>query len=73
MIFGILLILGGVLIALYPQLLSLIVASVLIFAGLFILLVGFKYRRTERRPGEAFYGTFMKFDTSGKKDTVRDI
>ena len=73
MVFGILLILGGVLIALYPQLLSLIIASGLIFSGSFILLVGFKYRRTERRPGESFYGTFMKFDTSARKDNVRDI
>ena len=45
MIFGVFLVIAGVLIALFPQLLSLIVAAVLIAAGVLFFALGYTYRR----------------------------
>lgn len=51
MITGVLLILAGILIAVYPPLLSLIVAAFLILLGILVLLAARDYRRNrgERR------------------------
>ena len=45
MIAGIILIVCGLLIAVFPHLLSIIVASVLVLVGVLILIVAYDYRR----------------------------
>lgn len=49
MITGILLILCGILIAIYPPLLSIIVAVFLILLGVIVLMVAYDYRRHSKR------------------------
>ncbi len=59
MVLGIILIIAGILIAVYPPLLSLIVASVLIFAGIFLVYVGYYYRKISRKFGDPFMDFFF--------------
>lgn len=49
MLAGLILILGGLLIAIYPPLLSLIVACFLILVGLFTVLSAYYHRKLARR------------------------
>lgn len=49
MILGLLLIMGGVLIALFPPLLSMIVSAFLIVLGILILLLAYEYRKHTKR------------------------
>jgi hypothetical protein len=60
MLLGIILILSGVLIALYPPLLSLIAATVLIFSGIFILTVSYRFKKTAREFKDPFLDFFMR-------------
>jgi hypothetical protein len=57
---GILLIIGGVLIALYPPLLSIIVAMILISAGTILTVIGYRLKKTARKFDDPFIDFFMK-------------
>jgi Flp pilus assembly protein TadB len=61
MVFGILLIAAGILIAVYPPLLSWIVATVLIFAGMFLFLLGYYYRKMSRDFENPVVNFFFRF------------
>ncbi len=60
MLLGIVLIISGILIALYPPLLSLIVATLLIFTGIFVSIVGYRFKKTARKFNDPFLDFFMK-------------
>lgn len=60
MIIGILLILSGIMIALYPPLLSIIVAALLVAAGTILVMVGYRYKKAARRFEDPFLNFFMK-------------
>lgn len=60
MLLGIVLIVCGVLIALYPPLLSLVVATLLIFAGITVAMVGYRYKKAARQFDDPFLDFFMK-------------
>ena len=60
MVLGIILIIAGILIAVYPQLLSMIVAMVLIFAGIFFLYMGYSFRRASRSFNDPFIDFFFR-------------
>ncbi|MGB2630324.1 MAG: hypothetical protein WBD17_03720 [Candidatus Omnitrophota bacterium] len=57
---GIILIICGILIALYPPLLSLIVAVLLIFAGSILCAASYRYKKTARQVDDPFIDFFMK-------------
>lgn len=61
MITGIILILCGLLIAIFPALLSLIVAFFLIMQGIVILLLAYDYRRRARRSDVALIDYIFRF------------
>jgi len=56
---GIILIIAGVLIAVFPQLLSLIVALILILEGIFLIMLTRSYRRTDQRFDDPFIDFFF--------------
>ncbi len=60
MLLGIILILSGVLIALYPPLLSLIAAFLLIFSGIFVLAISYRYKKSDREFNDPFLDFFMR-------------
>jgi len=60
MILGIILILCGILIAIYPPLLSLIVAALLVSLGTIVLMMGYRYKKTQRQFDDPFLDFFMK-------------
>lgn len=60
MISGIILILCGILIAIYPPLLSLVVAALLVSAGTMIFMVGYRYKKTAQKFDDPFLDFFMK-------------
>lgn len=57
---GIVLILAGILIAVFPQLLSLIVAFVLIFAGGVLTYIGYYYKKNPRKFDDPFRNFFFR-------------
>lgn len=57
---GILLILAGILIAVFPQLLSLIVAFVLIFSGGVLAYVAYYYKKNPRNFDDPFRNFFFR-------------
>ncbi|HPN73185.1 MAG TPA: hypothetical protein PKZ41_04225 [Candidatus Omnitrophota bacterium] len=59
MFMGIILIISGLLIALYPPLLSMIVAALLVGAGGMTLLVWYRLREKTRKFDDPFIGFFM--------------
>ncbi|MBN2514688.1 MAG: hypothetical protein JXC33_01510 [Deltaproteobacteria bacterium] len=61
MAFGILLIFAGVLIAIYPPLLSIIVASVLILFGVTITMMGYRIKKMQKRFDDPFVDFFFRF------------
>ncbi|OQX81670.1 MAG: hypothetical protein B6D56_01725 [Candidatus Omnitrophica bacterium 4484_70.1] len=61
MLFGFFLILCGVLIAIKPVLLSFIVAFILIFTGVFFVLLGYYYKRISRKFDNPFIEFFFRF------------
>ena len=61
MIIGILFIIAGIMIAVYPPLLSLIVASLLIVIGLTILMASLHYKRMARQFDDPFLNFFIRF------------
>ena len=60
MILGIILIISGVLIALYPPLLAIIVAALLVAAGMILTVVSYRYKKMARRFEDPFLDFFMK-------------
>ncbi|MEA3489782.1 MAG: hypothetical protein U9R44_05535 [Candidatus Omnitrophota bacterium] len=60
MISGIILIISGIMIALYPPLLSIIVAALLVAAGSLLLVVSYRYKKMSRRSEDPFLDFFMK-------------
>ena len=61
MIAGIFLIIAGILIAMYPPLLSIIFAGLLIFGGLMLILLHYHYRRVSRSFDNPFMDFFIRF------------
>jgi len=61
MILGIILIISGMLIFMYPPLLSMIVAALVVLAGVFLTVVGYRYRKMSRKFEDPFVDFFMKF------------
>lgn len=60
MILGAILILSGILIAVYPPLLSLIVAILLIFVGSIIISLSYRYKQSRKRFDDPFIDFFMR-------------
>lgn len=60
MIVGIILIISGILIALYPPLLSLIVAVLLVLSGVVLMGVSYRYKKAEKRFDDPFLDFFMR-------------
>jgi hypothetical protein len=61
MVIGVMLILGGILIAVFPQLLSLIVAGFLVLTGINILLISLYYKRASRNFDNPFIDFIFRF------------
>ena len=61
MAFGILLVIAGILIAIYPPLLSIIVASVLILFGVTITMIGYRIKKMQKRFDDPFVDFFFRF------------
>ena len=59
MIAGAILILAGILIAIYPPLLALIIASIMIFAGIFFIYLSYYYRKMSRKFDDPFINFFL--------------
>lgn len=60
MFLGIILIICGILIALYPLLLSMIVALLLVLGGIFVLTVAYSYKKAARSFNDPFLDLFMR-------------
>lgn len=60
MILGGILIVCGILIALYPPLLAIVVASFLIFVGIVVFMVSYRYKKMSRQFNDPFLDFFMK-------------
>lgn len=60
MALGIILIIAGILIAAFPQLLSWIVALILIFEGIFVIMLSRSYRKMAQRFDDPFIDFFFK-------------
>lgn len=60
MALGLILIIAGILIAVFPQLLSWIVAFILIFEGIFIIFLSRSYKRMSQRFDDPFIDFFFK-------------
>jgi len=60
MLLGIILIGAGILIAIYPPLLSLIVALVLIFTGISFIYLGYYYRKASKKFENPFIDFFFR-------------
>ena len=60
MLLGILLISAGILIAIYPPILSLIIALVLIFSGASFVYLGYYYRKASKKFENPFIDFFFR-------------
>jgi uncharacterized membrane protein HdeD (DUF308 family) len=56
---GIMLIVCGLLIAMYPPLLSIVVATLLIMSGVIVLMLWYRFKSTSRKFDDPFMGFFM--------------
>ncbi len=61
MLVGIVLIIAGILIAIYPQLLSLIVSFLLIFIGAVILVLRYQLKKMTKEWQNPFVDFFIRF------------
>jgi Flp pilus assembly protein TadB len=61
MIIGISLIIAGILIALYPPLLSIIVAVLLISIGMTLTLISFRFKKMHRHFSNPYADFFIRF------------
>jgi len=60
MVAGIIFILAGILLLVYPPLLSIVVASIMIFSGVFLLYLGHSFKKTARRFDDPFIDFFFR-------------
>ena len=60
MLLGIILIVCGILIAVYPPLLSLVVATLFISAGIITLIAGYRYKKMAKKFEDPFIDFFMR-------------
>ena len=60
MIIGIILIISGILIAVYPPLLSLIVAGLFMSAGTILAVMGYRYKKMSKSFNDPFMDFFIK-------------
>ncbi|MDP8258732.1 MAG: hypothetical protein P9L90_04845 [Candidatus Aadella gelida] len=60
MIAGIILIFSGIMVAVYPPLLSLVVAVLLISSGIAVIFAGLKYRNMAKRSQSTFVDILFK-------------
>ncbi len=61
MVIGIMLILAGVLIAIYPPLLSIIVALLLIFIGSFLAISSYRFKKLKRKIPNSYFDFFIRY------------
>ncbi|MCF7874525.1 MAG: hypothetical protein K9L87_02210 [Candidatus Omnitrophica bacterium] len=61
MVLGIMFLLAGILIAVYPPLLSLIIAAVLIVLGVVSIYIGYQLKKIDRKSGDPFIDFFFRF------------
>jgi len=61
MFLGIIFILAGILIAIYPQLLSIIVASGLIIIGIGLLSISYRYKKMSKHFENPWMDFFIRF------------
>ena len=61
MLLGIMFILAGVLIAIYPPLLSFVVASLLILIGITLISISYHYKRISKHVDNPFVNFFVRF------------
>jgi len=61
MIIGIIFIIAGILIAIYPPLLSLIVASLLIFVGLSFIAISYQYKKLSKRMENPYIDFLIRY------------
>ena len=61
MAIGIIFIIVGILIAAYPQLLSIIVAAFLIMIGVILALMSYHYKKIKREADNPFVDFFIRF------------
>jgi uncharacterized membrane protein HdeD (DUF308 family) len=61
MLGGIILIISGLLIAIFPQLLSIIIATLLIISGMLTLMVAYQNRKLNREFGNPITRVFFRF------------
>ena len=61
MVLGIMLIVAGIMIALYPPLLSIIVATVLISIGIFLVVISYRFKKMDKHFSDPFADFFIRF------------
>ncbi len=61
MIVGVFFIVAGILIALYPPLLSLVVATLLISIGIVLTLLSYRFKKMHRHFSDPFADFFIRF------------
>ena len=61
MIAGIFLILAGIMIALYPPLLSIIIAMLLIFVGSVLTVMSYRFKKMNKHFSDPFTDFFFRF------------
>ena len=61
MIIGILFIMAGVMIELYPPLLSMIVAAIFLFVGISLISISYHYKRLSQRVNNPYVDFFFCF------------
>jgi uncharacterized membrane protein HdeD (DUF308 family) len=61
MLLGIIFLLAGILIAIYPPLLSLVVAGVLILLGISLISISYHYKRMSKHFDNPFMDFFIRF------------
>jgi len=60
-VLGIIFIIAGLFIAIYPPLLSLIVAGILIFAGISFAAISYQYKKISKRLENPYIDFFIRF------------
>ena len=61
MLLGMILLTAGILIAIYPPLLSLVVAMILIFTGIILIVVSYHYKKMSKHTDNPFVDFFFRF------------
>jgi hypothetical protein len=61
MLLGVMFLLAGILIAIYPPLLSFVVAGMLIFIGISLISISYHYKRMSKHVDNPFVDFFIRF------------